>query len=454
MGWRKARNSWRVLSAGCAWIFLDAMNHPDTYYSRTAPNRAARSPLTEPLSCDTVVIGGGLAGMTTALELARHGQAVVLIEAGALGHGASGRNGGFVSPGFATDSDLIARRVGREAADALHRLSIEGMGIVRQEIESLGMTDAGLTPGLISVLRYSDREALEIHARHTREAHAYPLQVMGTEEVRSLLHSTRYFQALYDPQAFHIHPLNYLLGLARAFESLGGLIFEKSPALSTEIAGAEKKVLTAGGSVAARHIVVATGGYTGPLFPRLRRASLPIATYVMVSEEAPELIASAIATRAAVGDDRRAGDYYRLVDGGRRLLWGGRITTRPASTTALVRELRAEMTGTYPQLAGLRTELAWSGLMSYARHLMPQIREFAPGVWCCTAFGGHGLNTTAIGGRIVAEAILGMSDRHRHFHPFGLSWAGGMAGLAVAQLTYWKLQAEDWWRERGNRHEA
>ncbi|MGH6862140.1 MAG: NAD(P)/FAD-dependent oxidoreductase, partial [Phyllobacterium sp.] len=142
--------------------------------------------------------------------------------------------------------------------------------------------------------------------------------------------------------------------------------------------------------------------------------------------------------------------YYRVVDGGKRLLWGGRITTRAASSAALAAELRREMVGTYPQLADLKTEISWSGLMSYARHLMPQIGQLEPGVWHCTAFGGHGLNTTAIGGKVIAEAILGQSDRYMLFKPFGLVWAGGLTGLTVAQLTYWKLQAQDWWRERSS----
>jgi hypothetical protein len=88
--------------------------------------------------------------------------------------------------------------------------------------------------------------------------------------------------------------------------------------------------------------------------------------------------------------------------------------------------------------------------MSYARHLMPQIGEVEPGVWHCTGFGGHGLNTTATGGKLVAEAILGQGDRYTLFRRFGLAWTGGSVGLAVAQLTYWKLQAQDWWRERGS----
>ncbi|MBB4066445.1 NAD(P)/FAD-dependent oxidoreductase [Gellertiella hungarica] len=424
------------------------MTYPDTYYKRTLSDGRERASLNGTVECDTVVVGGGLAGLTTALELVRGGQKVVLLEEKAVGFGASGRNGGFVSPGFATGSDDIARRAGAAAARDIHRLSIEGMEYVRQTIADLAVADAGMTPGIMSVLRYSAPDDLKAYAASLANTYGYELNFLDTAEVRHVLKSERYFQALRDPRAFHIHPLNYLRAIAAEIERLGGRIFEQSPAVSADLDAAEKRVRTPAGEVRARQVVITTGGYTGSLLPRLKRSYLPIATYVMVSEEAPDLIASAIATTDAIGDNRRAGDYYRVVDGGRRLLWGGRITTRAASTEGLVRELRAEMTGTYPQLKGLKTELAWSGLMSYARHLMPQIGPIAPGVWCCTAFGGHGLNTTAIGGKVVAEGILGTSDRYRLFKPFGLVWAGGIAGLAVAQLTYWKLQAQDWWRER------
>ena len=147
-------------------------------------------------------------------------------------------------------------------------------------------------------------------------------------------------------------------------------------------------------------------------------------------------------------DDRRASDYYRLVDAGRRLLWGGRITTRAANADGVARELRRAMLDVYPQLGALKTELAWSGQMAYARHLMPQLGQLQPNVWHITAFGGHGLNTTAIAGKVLAEAILQQSDRIRLFAPFQLNWAGGAIGRAVAQLTYWGLQAQDKWRER------
>jgi gamma-glutamylputrescine oxidase len=113
----------------------------------------------------------------------------------------------------------------------------------------------------------------------------------------------------------------------------------------------------------------------------------------------------------------------------------------------LAKLLHQTMVSTYPQLAPLEVDMAWSGLMSYARHRMPQIGRFRDGVWYCTAFGGHGLNTTAIGARVVAEAIAGESDRYRLFEPFGLVWNGGIVGRGAVQATYWTMQAMDFIRE-------
>jgi glycine/D-amino acid oxidase-like deaminating enzyme len=425
------------------------MTYPATFYARTITDTTTRPTLQGAHDTDTVIIGGGLAGLTTALELAREGVAVTVLESQSVGFGASGRNGGIVSPAFACGGDAIAARVGPHAARALHRLSIEGVQRLQGNIHTLHITGADPMPGILNLRRFDQSADLHAHAAQFATDYDYPLTYLNRTEIGERLSTNRYLHGLEDKRAFHIHPLNYLRALAAEVERLGGRIFEHSPATGCDLQ-TTKTIRTAQGSVTARRAVFATGGYTGPLIPRLQRGILPIATYMMLSEAAPDLIATAIGTRAAILDDRRASDYYRLVEGGTRLLWGGRITTRAASADGVARELRRAMLDVYPQLAPLKTELAWSGQMAYARHLMPQVGQLQQGVWHITAFGGHGLNTTAIAGKVLAEAMLGQSDRLQMFAPFGLNWAGGPIGLAVAQLTYWGLQAQDWWRERGS----
>ncbi len=145
--------------------------------------------------------------------------------------------------------------------------------------------------------------------------------------------------------------------------------------MAVELDGPVKTVATARGKVATRDLLFAGGGYIGRLVPALARSFIPIATYVLLTEAAPERIRQAIRTTDAVSDNRRAGDYYRCVAGGERILWGGKITTRISDPRDLAERLRRAMVATYPQLEGVKVEAAWSGLMSYARHLMPQIGQ-------------------------------------------------------------------------------
>ncbi|TSD89916.1 FAD-binding oxidoreductase [Mycobacterium sp. KBS0706] len=419
----------------------------DTHYSRTLATDERFPALSGRLSADACVVGGGLAGITAALELARRGRQVVLLEGRRVAWGASGRNGGFVSPGYATGLGAIEKLAGRDAAASLYRLSIEGVRIVADNIRDLGIAEAGPVPGIIAAIRYDGAAGLQAYRDRMERDFGRPLRFMPRKEVRSLLLSAKYHQALYDADSFHFHPLNYARALVRELRRLGGQVHEDSLVTGAALDGPRKVVTTAGGQVECGDVVFAGGGYTDAVCPALRRAFLPIATYILLTDPIRDRVGDAIRTNAAIGDDRRAGDYYRVV-GGERILWGGRITTRTSDPHDLAERLRREMVTTYPQLADVHVEIAWSGLMSYARHLMPQIGRLQPGVWYCTAFGGHGMNTTAIGGKVVAEAIAGDGDRYRLFEPFGLAWNGGPLGRAAAQLTYWTYQAMDAWRER------
>jgi gamma-glutamylputrescine oxidase len=419
----------------------------DCYYSRTLATSESYPRAEGRIKAEICIIGGGLAGLTAAVTLARSGRSVVLLEAQRVAWGASGRNGGFVSAGYATGLAAIEQRVGLHQAKELYRLSKEGVDIVRRHIADLDIAEAQPVPGIVKALRYDSRGALRRSRDRLERDFGARQRYLSRDEVRGMFSSPKYHEAVLDEEAFHFHPLNYGRALAREAIRCGAVLHESSPVVAADLDGPCKTLRTEAAVIEAEQVLVATGGYTGAVLPALKRSFLPIATYVLLTEPAPELVRSAIRTSAAVLDDRRAGDYYRLVDGGSRILWGGRITTRTTDPRDVAALLRREMVGTYPQLRDLRVDVAWSGLMSYARHLMPQIGQLRPGVWFCTAFGGHGMNTTAIGGTVIAEGISGESDRYRLFAPFGLDWNGGLFGRAAAQLTYWAYQAADAARE-------
>ena len=168
----------------------------------------------------------------------------------------------------------------------------------------------------------------------------------------------------------------------------------------------------------------------------------PVSTYVAVTAPIGERLFEAVRYTGAIADTRRAGDYYRIVSDD-RLMWGGRISMRGSTPWRLKAALRSDILKVYPQLEGVEIEYAWSGVMAYAVHKMPQIGELAQGYWLASAFGGHGLNTTAMAGEMIARAILEGDDRWRLFSPYELVWAGGRSGRAAAQMLLWSMQARD-----------
>ncbi|MBC3363263.1 FAD-binding oxidoreductase [Pseudomonas sp. SWRI154] len=424
------------------------MSFPATWYSQTSLPRTARPGLGSAEDCDVCIIGAGIAGLTAALELTQRGKRVILLESHQVGWGASGRNGGVVSPGWAEGSTAIRKKVGLEQAKALFQMSVEGVEIVRHNMTSLALTGCDPSAGTIRVKRYDDSAGVKAHIENMRRDFGYELNFLDVAQVRERAHTQRYFQGIEDPNALHFHPLNYCLGLASAIEAVGGRIYENSKMLAWHREGVDKVIRTAHGSVRCRDLVFCAGGYGGPELQKLSRAYLPIATYVVLTEPLGGLIKQVLNSSAAFSDDRRASDYYRVVEGD-RLLWGGRITTRnEQNETALATMLKADMVSVYPQLASAKIELAWSGLMGYSTNKMPNLGMLEPGVWACTSFGGHGLNTGSIGARIIAEAVCGESERYKAFSPYWLDWNGGPFGRVAANAIYQSLKVMDFIQER------
>ncbi|HUQ37835.1 MAG TPA: FAD-binding oxidoreductase [Aestuariivirga sp.] len=409
-----------------------------TWYEATTTRGEMRMPLRGEVKADVCVIGGGLAGLTTALELSRRKKKVVLLEAKQLAWGASGRNGGFVSNGFAEGIENVQKRVGLEAARALYSLSRHGTEYVRREIEA-GDPAIKMGEGWVVALRHRDKGDLKSYRDMMARDYGEDLQFLSAEQTRERLNSARYFESKLDPSAFHFHPLRYSLMMARKAEKNGARICESSPALSVQKQDAAWRVKTSGGEVLAQHVVHCVSSLDRTIHKASGRAVLPVATYIAVTEP---LTQEVVRTSAAISDSRRAGNYYRLIDEG-RLLWGGRITTRVSEPARLAEEMKGDMLATYPQLGNPRIDYSWAGLMGYALHKMPLIGRDDEGQWFATAFGGHGMNTTAMTGQLLGRAIADGDDEYRRFAAFAPLWAGGQLGRAGVQASYWWMQLRD-----------
>jgi gamma-glutamylputrescine oxidase len=433
------RGNWPVIGR----MMIDRMDGGTTWYETTADRGPARPALAGAVTADVCVIGGGLAGLTTALELARRGRDVVLLEAQRLAWGASGRNGGVVSGGFAQALAKVEERVGGQAAAALYGLSRQGMEFVRSEIAS-GEPAIRMGEGRLSCQRYDDAPGKRAEIASAARWSGREERFLETHETRALVESERYFQSSLDVDAFHVHPLRYALLIAAKAETAGARLYESSAVRLVSRARPGFAVETAGGTVTAGQVVYCLSALDRALHPMTGRAVLPVATYVAVTEP---LRQNLIRTPHAVSDIRRAGNYFRLIDDG-RLLWGGAITTRVSAPIDLAARMKADMLSVFPTLASSVIDHAWIGLMGYARHFMPLIGTDGDGQWWATAFGGHGMNTTAMGGLLLARAIAAGDDEYRRFAPFPPEWAGGPLGRAAVQLGYWGLQARDWLEER------
>ncbi len=414
-----------------------AVELPLSWYERTV-EREDYAALDARVEADVCVIGGGLAGLTTAHELARLGKSVVLLEAQRVAFGASGRNGGFVSNGFALGIEEIAARVGFDEAAALYDLSRRGTAYVRKLINT-HEPSIMMGEGMRVCVRYQDKGGLARHGDFLREKLKENVAALSASETRRHLATDRYFDSLYFPDAFHIHPLRYALLLAKLCRASGVAIHERFVARRVEKTAAGFVVNTDRGAVRAGAVVHCVSALDRQLHQPSGRAVLPVATHIAVTAPMQQDV---ICTTSAVADTRRAGDYYRLIDEG-RILWGGRITTQQAEPRQLADVMLRDMQQCFPKLPNPTIDFAWSGSMGYALHKMPLIGRDSEGQWFATGFGGHGLNTTAMAGELIAQAIAGGDDTYKRFAAFPPRYAFGPLGRMGVQSTYWWMQMRD-----------
>jgi glycine/D-amino acid oxidase-like deaminating enzyme len=412
----------------------------ETYYAATANDSTRYPKLVGPVRADICVIGGGLSGVATALTLAEQGHSVVLLEAGRLGNAASGRNGGQLIAGISGDG-TIKRQLGADGERLIEDIRYRGIELIEQRVSRYAIA-CDLKHGWVeAAVRPSHMRAIETFCEErVAKGDGEHLSLFSADECRSITGTDIYLGGIIDQRSGHLHPLNLLLGEARAATTLGARIYEASPAI--ELAGGNHpRVLTPAGSVEADTIVLA--GNTDHKFTRGPLAGVQLATgsYIIATEPLDEDLASEINPLGyAIADSNVVVDYYRM-SADHRVLFGGRCNYSNRDPKDLVATMRPRLASVYPKLKDVRIDFAWGGRLGITINRAPAIGLLEPNVYYMEGYVGQGIGTAHIMAEVVSDAIAGNSEKFdlfasiRHVRlPVG-EWAANQI-LAAGMLYY------------------
>ncbi len=392
-----------------------------------------RSRLSFDLDVDICVVGAGLAGLTVALEAARLGASVAVLEGRHVGWNASGHHLGTVMPGFGLPIGELIARIGFEDARELWSLSKEGVEYVRATASEELIPGIALSEGALEVSNVEAGEELISRLQMLGEDFETEVEGWQVDRVRDQLRTDRYFHGVYYPKAFQIDGRKYVHGLAALATRAGARIFEDTPVVSIDSSGIRKRIVTPSARLRASHIVLAGNIHLGEPLRRLSETLLPVWRYAAMTAPLGEQLADVVKFRGSVTDIDGV-DHFRIVDGD-RLMWASPETTWAARPERFAGAIARRIRTIFPQLGSTGIAEVWGGAVGETVHGMPQIGQLRRGLWVTSGFGRQGLNTSAMAGQLIARSILWGDERWRLFSPFELVWAGGVTGRVAGHFV-------------------
>lgn len=389
--------------------------YPPSYYAASRNIIRQTKKLEGEVTADIVVVGAGYSGMSTAIHLAESGLKVVVVEAAEVGWGASGRNGGQVVNGLNASLATIGKRYGEKTANFVGGLVQEGAGIIYDWVERYGI-DCDLKRGNIYAA-YTEQHMRDLEAKkalwqsHGMDDH----ELLDREAIRKHVGSEVYAGGMIDHSGAHMHPLNLVLGEAKAFEGLGGVIYEHSPVTKVSQSADSAVVETAAGRVTAKTAVACGNAYLGNVVPQLTARVMPVSTQMMATAPLGRERAEALLpTGMCVEDVRYILDYFRI-SADYRLIFGGGVVYGGTDPADVVAKLRPNMEKVFPQLKGERVDFAWSGNFALSFSRVPQMGRLGNRIYFAHGYSGHGVTGSHLFGRILSEAIRGDFTRFAVF---------------------------------------
>jgi gamma-glutamylputrescine oxidase len=392
---------------------MDAPEHTGSYYAATANPAPSRPRLAGDIDVDVCVVGGGIAGCSTALHLAERGYRVALLEGHRIGWGASGRSGGQVIFGYSASQEKLVAQLGRDDARKLFDLSVEAVELLESLVRRhaiqcdlhWGHVHAAIKP----------RQEVELRGFQDELARDYGYtspRWLDRHGMARLLGTDRYICGLRDDRSGHVHPLNYTLGIAGAAERAGARLYEGAQVVGFDEGETVRVHTRSGSTVRAKHLALCCNAYVDNRLSRhLRSRIMPVGTYIVATESLdPERIDEVIRENVAVADINFVLDYFRR-SADHRLLFGGRVSYSGRDAFGTARATRLRMLKVFPQLADAKIEYAWGGYVDITMSRAPDFGRLAPNVYYLQGFSGHGIALTGLAGKLVAETIAGQSER-------------------------------------------
>jgi glycine/D-amino acid oxidase-like deaminating enzyme len=372
------------------------------------PPRFPASPL--PASTDVAIIGGGYTGLSAARCLARRATDVTLLERHTVGWGASGRNGGFVLPGFKPEMEELDRRLGPDCAAAMFRLSLDGIAFLEGLIQDEGIDCDFVRCGALSLAaKPGHLQALEESGRFLRDRLGYETELLGRPDLVREIGSYRYFGGLLDPRGCALHPAKYVSGLAIAAARAGARLCEKIEVTRLRRVNGRFEIETSAGVIQAREVLAATNGYTPRALPDLRRRVIPIGSYQIATEPLHPAVARQLVPRGRVFSDTKNLLYYFRLSPDRRMVFGGRASFTPTSPRRSAAILRAGMREVFPELANTRIDYTWSGKVAYPLDHLPHAGRHN-GIHYAMGYCGHGVALATYLGARMGEVLAGSGE--------------------------------------------
>jgi glycine/D-amino acid oxidase-like deaminating enzyme len=393
---------------------MNPENHTNSYYANSIKEETNYPVLEEDLTTDICIVGGGFSGVSAGLHLSELGYKVVIIEANKIGWGATGRNGGEIIGGFSGD-DIMQKKYDTKYTDMLWNMRWEGNDIIRKRVEKYhidcdlkwGYLDVAIKKRHIQDLKFSYEDM---------QNHNYPHQIslLTGDETKNLIGTNEYIGSLLNMGNGHVHSLNLCIGEAKAAESLGTLIYEKSPVLRIE-KNNKPKVYTSKGSVTANSLLL-TGNAYHHFDKKMQNFIIPVNSFVIATEPLSNEIINKINPQdLAVCDPNYILEYFRLT-GDKRLLFGTRLNYHGNDEDFIKTELRKKMLRIYPDLSNVKIDYGWTGKIAVTVNHIPQIGRLTSNIYYSQGYSGHGVNMTHLAGKLISEAISGTMERFDLFN--------------------------------------